>query len=82
MKKVGILSLLFILFVITIIANNPLATLLANQADSDDKVALNQSAPYESQETKALIPSPSLMLLIGSGLVGLIVYRKKFKDRK
>ena len=82
MKKVGILSLLFILFVITIIANNPLATVLANQHDADDKTALNQSAPYESRETKALIPSPSLMLLIGSGLVGLIVYRKKFKDRK
>jgi hypothetical protein len=81
MKKVGVLSLLLILFVVTVIANNPLASALSDLTGPDDP-PLNQSVPVEGKESKALIPSPSLMLLIGSGLVGLIIYRKKYKDRK
>jgi hypothetical protein len=82
MKKVGVLSLLLILFVVTIIANNPLASALSDLTGSDEPSPLSQSVPVDGQESKALIPSPSLMLLIGSGLVGLIIYRKKYKDRK
>lgn len=81
MKKAGILSLLLMLFAITIIANNPLASVPPEEATTQTEVQEEPVTP-EDQQTKALIPSPSLMLLIGSGLVGLIVYRKKFKDRK
>lgn len=105
MKKVGILSLLLILSVVTIIANNPLASVPADVNSNDTQLTTQQndtsspqetmppqaeiiekappaaeenSLPVETQETRALIPSPLLMLLIGSGLVGLIICRKKY----
>ena len=80
MKKVGVLSFLLILFAVTIIANNPLASVSENPPGVE--VGQDGTASTEPLESKALIPSPSLMLLIGSGLVGLIIYRKKYKDKK
>ena len=77
MKKVGVFSLLLILFVVTVVANNPLASVLP-----DGPAPQESQAPSDPLESSAPIPSPSLMLLIGSGLVGLIIYRKKYKDKK
>jgi hypothetical protein len=80
MKKVGVLSLLLILFAVTIIANNPLASVTPDLQISEP--VQEDALPRDTLESSAPIPSPSLMLLIGSGLVGLIIYRKKYKDKK
>jgi hypothetical protein len=73
MKKIAVLSFLFILFTVTIIANNPLAS---EQATAAEQI------PVDLLKSNTPLPSPSTLLLIGSGLIALIIYRKKFKEER
>jgi len=80
MKKGVLLSMLLIIFAMIVIVNTPLASVLTDPidissqtGDAPDKSPLRSSAP---------IPSSHTLLLIGSGLIGLIIYRKRFKDKK
>ena len=94
MKKVAVLSAFLVFFTVTIIANNPLASVPSettgpavstDSADSigwgstQDGLPLDRPAPVDPLRSEAPIPSPSTLLLIGSGLIGLIIYRKKHK---
>jgi len=81
MKKVAVFTFLLIFFAITVIANTPLDPIAADETEAN-KVSENNQAPIDPMRSKAPIPAPSTLLLIGSGLIGLIIYRKKFKDQK
>ncbi len=81
MNKIAVLTLLLILFSVSMIANNPLAS------DSEDPQSSashteNKVVPLDTMKSNTPMPSPSTLLLIGSGLVGLIIYRKKYKHCK
>ena len=73
MKKIAALSFLFILFAVTIIANNPLAS---------EQATVTEQIPVDLLKSNTPLPSPSTLLLIGSGLIALIIYRKKFKEER
>lgn len=81
MKRVAVFSLLLIFFAVTIIANNPLASVFDDMS-APEPLTDPETSPGDALRSSAPIPSPQTLLLIGSGLIGLIIYRKKFKDRK
>jgi hypothetical protein len=46
---------------------------------AQDILPMDTAAPVDPLRSEAPIPSPSTLLLIGSGLIGLIIYRKRHK---
>jgi hypothetical protein len=81
MKKVAVFTFLLIFFAVTVIANTPLDSIDPVASGTTPDSSSNQ-APADPLRSRAPIPAPSTLLLIGSGLIGLIIYRKRFKDQK
>lgn len=81
MKKAVVFSLLLVFISISVIINSPLASAVPDAADVVQSVG-EPSGPDQPLKSSAPIPSPHTLLLLGSGMIGLIIYRKKFKDKK
>lgn len=81
MLKGTFIAFFMILFSVTLIANS--SPDLFRLPGSVSDIAWNETpVPAEPLKSEIPLPPPNTLLLMGTGIIGLIVYRKRYRDRK
>ena len=76
MKKAVVLILLLMMLAMVLITTSPLASSASDLTPMSPALVDDVSDDFDAAPNT---PSPHTLLLVGSGLIGLIIYRKKQK---
>lgn len=81
MLKGMLIAFFMILFSVTLIANSSPDFFRIHGPITD--IAWNEiPVPAEPLKSEIPLPPPNTLLIMGTGIIGLIIYRKKYRDRK
>ncbi len=96
MKKAFCLTFLLIILAVTLIADTPMVASSTGNFSGDrtagsrlsgselagSELSGSDAVPMDAMKSRVPIPAPSTLLLIGSGIIGLIIYRQKHKNQE